>query len=243
MNESFLSLRGLDGARRVHLRGANDASIAWWLVRVAREHPGPVVYVEEEQRRLEAIKANMKLFLGATGERDAPVLGFPAWDVYPFSRLSPSSEIVGERMSALRFLRGGGQGVVLTSVSAMGTRLPPPERLGAAMIHLREGMEIERDPFIGSLESLMYQRRSVVESPGEYTVRGGILDFFLPPERIPDAPGASRGRNRFPAELPSPDAAKSEHPAKYGRFSIERDYPLARGGGEGPPRPFGSRWA
>lgn len=185
MNESFLSLRGLDGARRVHLRGANDASIAWWLVRVAREHTGPVVYVEEEQRRLEAIKANMKLFLGASGERDAPVLGFPAWDVYPFSRLSPSSEIVGERMSALRFLRSGGQGVVLTSVSAMGTRLPPPERLGAAMIHLREGMEIERDPFIGSLESLMYQRRSVVESPGEYTVRGGILDFFSPQNTYP----------------------------------------------------------
>ncbi len=185
MNKSFLSLRGLDGVRRVHLRGANDASVAWWLARIAREHPGPVVYVEEEQRRLEVIKANMKLFLGASGERNAPVLGFPAWDVYPFSRLSPSSEIVGERMSALRFLRDGGQGVVLTSVSAMGTRVPPPERLSAAVIHLREGMEIERDPFIGSLESLMYQRRSVVESPGEYTVRGGILDFFSPQNAYP----------------------------------------------------------
>ena len=185
MNESFLSFRGLDGARRVYLRGANDASIAWWLVRIAREHPGPVVYVEEELRRLEVIKANMKLFLGASGERNSPVLGFPAWDVYPFSRLSPSSEIVGERMSALRFLRGGGQGVVLTSVSAMGTRVPPPERLNAAMIHLREGMEIERDPFIGSLESLMYQRRSLVESPGEYAVRGGILDFFSPQNAYP----------------------------------------------------------
>ena len=185
MNESCLSLRGLDGGRKVHLRGANDASIAWWLVRIAREHAGPVVFVEEEQRRLEMIQANMQLFVGASGVRDLPVLGFPAWDVYPYSRLSPSSEVVGKRMSALQFLRGGERGVVLTSISATGTRIPSPERLNDAMIHLHEGMAMERDPFIGSLESLMYQRRSLVESPGEYAVRGGILDFFSPQNTYP----------------------------------------------------------
>ena len=181
----MLSLQGLDGAKRVLLRGANDASIGWWLARVAREHPGPVVFVDGDQRRLEAVKTNAKLFLGASGERSLPILGFPAWDVYPFSRLSPSNEVIGERMSALRFLAAGAPGVVLTSVSAVGTRVPPPGRLNDAVIHLREGMEIDRDPFIGSLESLMYHRRSLVESPGEYAVRGGILDFFSPQNAYP----------------------------------------------------------
>ena len=185
MNESFLPLQEMNGARRISLRGANDASIAWWLARIAREHAGPVIFVEGEQRRLDLIKANMELFVGASGAQGLPILGFPAWDVYPFSRLSPSSEVVGERMSALRFLRSGERGVVLMSVSAMGTRVPPPERLSDAMIHLREGVAIERDPFIGSLESLMYQRRSLVESPGEYAVRGGILDFFSPQNAYP----------------------------------------------------------
>ncbi len=185
MNEFFSSLRDLDGVKRVHLRGANDASTAWWLARIAREHGGPVIFVEADQRRLEVLKTNVKLFMGASGARNFPVLSFPAWDVYPFSRLSPSSEIVGERMSALRFLRSGQGGVVLVSASAMATRMSPPERLNAAMIHLREGMEIERDLFIGSLESLMYHRRSVVESPGEYAVRGGILDFFSPQHAYP----------------------------------------------------------
>ena len=185
MNESFLPLQEMNGARRVCLRGANDASIAWWLARIAREHAGPVIFIEGEQRRLDLIKANMELFVGVSGAQGLPILGFPAWDVYPFSRLSPSSEVVGERMSALRFLRSGERGVVLMSVSAMGTRVPPPERLSDAMIHLREGVAIERDPFIGSLESLMYQRRSLVESPGEYAVRGGILDFFSPQNAYP----------------------------------------------------------
>ena len=167
------------------MRGASEASIAWWLVRIARERTGPVIFVEVEQRRLQMIEANMKLLLGASGARDLPVLGFPAWDVYPFSRLSPSSEVIGERMSALRFLRSEERGVVLTSVAAMGTRIPPPERLNDAMIRLSEGMAMERDAFMGSLESLMYQRRSLVESPGEYAVRGGIVDFFSPQNAYP----------------------------------------------------------
>ncbi len=185
MNEFLSSLRDLDGPKQVHLRGGNDASTAWWLARIACERDGPVIVVEMDQHRLEVIKSNIKLFIGASGVRDLPVVGFPAWDVYPFSRLSPSSENIGERMSALHFLRSGESGVVLASASAMATRLPPPERVGDALIQLSEGMTIERDSFIGSLESLMYERRSVVESPGEYAVRGGILDFYSPHNAYP----------------------------------------------------------
>ena len=137
MNEFFSSLGDLDGVKRVHLRGANDASTAWWLARIARENAGPVIFVEADQRRLEVLKTNVELFIGASRARNLPVLAFPAWDVYPFSRLSPSSEIVGERMSALHFLRSGERGVVLVSASAMATRMPAPERLNAAMIQLR----------------------------------------------------------------------------------------------------------
>ncbi len=171
------ALADLDGERRVRLRGANEASIAWWLAEVVREWAGPVVFVEAEPRRLKTIGANLALFLGAGGPG---VRSLPAWDVYPFSRLSPSSEVVGERMSALEFLAGSAPGVVLTSVHALATLLPPPARWLDKAMRLREGMEAERDAVVGALESLAYQRRSVVESPGEYAVRGGIVDFFSP---------------------------------------------------------------
>ncbi len=170
----------------MRLRGANEATIAWWLAWLARENPGPVIFVEENQRRLKTIETNFNMFVGASGARGfLPVFVFPSWDAYPFSRLSPSSEVVGERMAALQFLREGGRGVVLTTASAIGARMPPPARLDDAMIRLREGMAIEWDELMGSLESLMYQRRSVVESPGDYAVRGGILDFFSPQNAHP----------------------------------------------------------
>lgn len=174
-----------EGEKRVRLRGANGAAIAWWLAGIAREREGPVVFVEEDARRLKTIEAGMRLFVGDPDAPGLPAASFPAWDAYPFSRLSPSSEVVGARMAALRLLRGGGRGVVLTTAAAMATRIPPPARLDAAVIPLREGMELDRDGFIGSLESLTYLRRSVVESPGEYAVRGGILDFFSPQSAWP----------------------------------------------------------
>ncbi len=170
----------------MRLRGASEAVIAWWIVRIARENPRPVVFVEEDPRRLQTIEANARLFVGTPGARGfLPVLGFPAWDAYPFSRLSPSSEVVGKRMSALRFLRRGERGVVLAAAAAMGMRVPPPERIDDAVIPLREGAAMERDALVGALESLLYQRRSLVESPGEYAVRGGILDFFSPQSAYP----------------------------------------------------------
>src|SRR3990167_7960538 len=50
--------------------------------------------------------------------------------------------------------------------------------MGEWLLTVREGAELEREKLLGALESLMYERRSVVESPGEYAVRGGIVDFF-----------------------------------------------------------------
>lgn len=175
----------IEGSKRVLLRGASEGAIAWWLAGIARERPGPVIFVEEDQRRLKTIETSLKLFVGASDAQVLSVSSFPSWDVYPFSRLSPSSEVVGARMAALRFLRRGERGVVLTTASALATRIPPPARLDDAIIHLREGMALDRDELAGSLESLMYERRSLAESPGEYAVRGGILDFFSPQDECP----------------------------------------------------------
>jgi len=175
------------GNRRVRLRGASEASRGWWLSRLASASRAPLLFLETDARRLRQVEANLRLFLGAgeDGGGGAPVFVFPAWDVYPFARLSPSSGVVGERMAALDFLLGGGAGIVLTTPEALAGRIPSLARLREGAVSLREGAEIDRDGFLAGLEGLMYQRRSIVESPGEYAVRGGIVDFFSPQERCP----------------------------------------------------------
>ncbi|MBI2179094.1 MAG: hypothetical protein HYU38_12345, partial [Candidatus Tectomicrobia bacterium] len=188
MTEALLSfISRPEGSRRIRLRGSDEASCAWWLARLLPSLSSPLIYVEADSRRLSQVGQNLQFFLGAVpgGERRPPVFAFPAWDVYPYARLSPSSEVVGERMAALDFLLSGRGGLVLTTPEALAGKLPSLGRLRERPLALREGAEIDRDGFLATLEELMYQRRSVVESPGEYAVRGGIVDFFPPQEARP----------------------------------------------------------
>ncbi len=179
------------GGQRVRIRGADEASIAWWMAKLALGMQAPLIFVAPALRTLRRIEANLRFFLGGEGpeagaEREVPVHVFPAWDVYPYARISPSSEVMGERMAALDFLvSGDGDGIVLTTPEALAGRIPPPGRLRASSLLLREGEEIDRERLIGELEALMYVRRSIVESPGEYAIRGGIIDFYSPQEKRP----------------------------------------------------------
>jgi transcription-repair coupling factor (superfamily II helicase) len=187
MTNPILSLADrIDANQRVRLRGSNEASLAWWLSNLVREVRRPAVFVEADPRRLSQIEANLRFFFGYANAHERPALcSFPAWDVYPYARISPSSEVMGERMAALDFLISGGAGIVLTTPEALCGRMPPPARLREGALTLREGEEIDRDLLLGTLESLMYVRRSIVESPGEYAVRGGIVDFFTPQKKRP----------------------------------------------------------
>ncbi|MBT3821353.1 MAG: hypothetical protein HOG04_08135, partial [Nitrospinaceae bacterium] len=186
MNNSIHSLLSEPfDAKHVRIRGADEASIAWWMSSLVREFHAPVIFVDSEPRRLRQIESNLHFFLPIEGEGSLPIHSFPAWDVYPYARISPSSEVMGARMAALDFLRAGGAGIVLTSPEALCGRIPPPERLRENSLLLREGEEYDRDELLGKLESLMYVRRSIVESPGEYAVRGGIVDFYSPQEKSP----------------------------------------------------------
>ncbi len=179
------------GGKRLRIRGADETSIAWWMANLALGMKVPLIFVAPGLRPLRRIEANLRFFLGGQGPgagagREFPVHAFPAWDVYPYTRISPSSEVMGERMAALDFLvsKAAG-GIVLTTPEALAGRIPPPGRHRASSLHLREGEEIDRDRLIGELESLMYVRRSIVESPGEYAIRGGIIDFYSPQEKRP----------------------------------------------------------
>ena len=171
--------------RRIRLRGADEASRAWWLARLARACQRPLVVIEADPRQLRFVETNLRYFLNSEGGEDLPAFTFPAWDVYSYARLSPSSEVMGERMAALDALLRQEACIVLTTPDALAGRLPPLSRLGERTFTLREGEPLERDGFLAALEDLMYQRRSVVESPGEYAVRGGIVDFFSPQEKHP----------------------------------------------------------
>ena len=123
---------------------------------------------------------------------DAPerVLHVPAFDALPFEQLPAVPETVATRVGALIRLsaaraagkRDDGEApfVVVTSVQALLTRLAQPEAFGGWVISLRAGQRYDLERLVRQLAASGYERAGLVETPGSFSQRGGIVDIFPP---------------------------------------------------------------
>lgn len=104
----------------------------------------------------------------------------PAWDCLPYDRVSPRRALVGRRLAALgRLTEESSNGrLILTTISAVLQRVPPRGFLHGAGKELKPGTRIEPDDLVRELERFGFNRIETVTEPGEYAVRGGIVDVF-----------------------------------------------------------------
>jgi transcription-repair coupling factor (superfamily II helicase) len=113
---------------------------------------------------------------------DLAVMQFPAWDCQPYDRVSPHGGILAQRLTTLaRLARLTGSEkplIVLTTVNAAVQRVPARDAVAAQALSVAPGHIVPMDSIIGWLEHNGYNRSSTVREPGEYAVRGGILDLF-----------------------------------------------------------------
>ena len=113
---------------------------------------------------------------------DLPVMQFPAWDCQPYDRVSPHGGILAQRLTTLaRLSRLTGSDkplIVLTTVNAIVQRVPAREVVAAQALSVAPGHVVPMDSIVAWLEHNGYNRSSTVREPGEYAVRGGILDLF-----------------------------------------------------------------
>ncbi len=115
---------------------------------------------------------------------DIAALEFPAWDCQPYDRVSPHAGVVAERMTALaRLARVKGHDrpiVLLTTVNAAVQRVPAHGLVAGQALSARPGNRIAMDGIVRWLELNGYLRAATVREPGDYAVRGGILDLYPP---------------------------------------------------------------
>jgi len=115
---------------------------------------------------------------------DVEVLEFPAWDCLPYDRVSPHAAVVAQRMTTLaRLARVKGRerpAVLLTTVNAVLQRVPARETVARQSLAAAPGNLLPMAGIIQWLELNGFNRASTVREPGDYAVRGGILDLFPP---------------------------------------------------------------
>jgi transcription-repair coupling factor (superfamily II helicase) len=168
------------GGKRAIAGGVPEGFDALLLGELARHAGAPVLHVARDGNRLATLEEAIAFFAP-----DVRVLSFPAWDSVPYDRVAPNAEIIADRIETLAALAERAPDdqkplVVLTSVNAVVQRVPPRSFIAGADLKLQAGNTMNMQALIERLETSGYARAGTVTDPGQYAVRGGILDLYPP---------------------------------------------------------------
>ncbi|WP_227285940.1 transcription-repair coupling factor [Boseongicola sp. H5] len=162
--------------------GAPEGFDATLVLRELAAGTGPVCHVARDDKRLAAMARALAFF-----DPSVPVLRFPGWDCLPYDRVSPNAEIAASRMATLAALSAGLSGpfIVLTTLSAATQFVPPRALLQDAAFVATVGGRIDEDALKTFLVRMGFVQSPTVTEPGDYAVRGGIIDVWPPGESTP----------------------------------------------------------
>lgn len=143
---------------------------------------GPVVHVARDDKRLAELRAALAFFAP-----EVPVVSFPAWDCLPYDRVSPNADVSATRMATLAGLAHGmpSRFIVLTTLAAATQKVPPRALLRDAAFSARVGERIDEGALRAFLVRMGFTQSPTVMEPGDYAVRGGIIDIFPPGQSGP----------------------------------------------------------
>ena len=150
---------------------------------------------------------------------------FPDWETLPYDTFSPHQDLISERLATLWRISQGEADVVLVPATTALYRLAPPSFLAGYTFHFKVKQKLDEAKFKAQLTLAGYSHVSQVVSPGEYAVRGGLIDLFpmgsLVPFRV----------DLFDDEIDSirtfdPDSQRSLYPVPEVRLLPGREFPM-----------------
>ncbi|MFY0624217.1 MAG: transcription-repair coupling factor [Pelagimonas sp.] len=157
--------------------GAPEGFDAQLVLNEVTRAKGPVIHVARDDKRLAAMRDALSFIAP-----DMPVVVFPGWDCLPFDRVSPNAEISAMRMATLAGLVHGmpKQFILLTTLSAAMQRVPARSILREAAFTAQVGDRVDEKDLRNFLVRMGFTQSPTVMEPGDYAIRGGIIDIFPP---------------------------------------------------------------
>ncbi len=182
LEESLDAIRS--GVPLVGLVGLSDPAKALVAAQSAASLHRPILFVVTSNQRAEMFLEPARFFLSAlSGAPSTAVAVLPALDVLPWQGLAPHPQILEARAATLWRLTTGHLRIVIVPVAAALLRMREPEFYAGLARTLVRDQETPREELVAHLASVGYERHEMVEMPGQFAVRGGILDVF-PPEGL-----------------------------------------------------------
>ncbi len=155
---------------------ASPTALAWYLAQAARTHDAPLLVVARDNHGATQIEADLHTLLG--GDPSLPVVAFPDWETLPYDRFSPHPDIISQRLSALHRLPTLKRGLVVVPVQTLLQQLAPRSYVIGGSFNLEVGQRLDLEAEKRRLESAGYRNVPQVMDPGDFAVRGGLLDVY-----------------------------------------------------------------
>jgi len=175
-----------EGTGRIRVSGLSPTAKALLLVLWRRAADRPLIVVVNDNRAVEDFVPILRGFCELTAACDPDsIVSLPARDVLPFQNLSPHPELQEERATALWKIATGKASIVVTPIAATAILQRSGEYYSDLARVLRRGESFDLDNLLGHLNTVGYASADVVEMPGQYALRGGILDVYSPEAERP----------------------------------------------------------
>ena len=162
---------------------------------------------------------------------------FPDWETLPYDTFSPHQDLISDRLATLWHVLQGDVDVLLLPATTALVRLAPPSFLAGTTFHFKQKEKLDEARLKSQLTLAGYEHVSQVVSPGEYAVRGGLIDLFPMGSPVPYRV------DLFDDEVDSirtfdPDSQRSLYPVPEVRLLPGREFPMD----ETARTAFRSRW-
>ncbi|MEN3029472.1 transcription-repair coupling factor [Chromobacterium amazonense] len=184
----------------------------------------PLLILTADAQAAQRLKAELPFFAP-----DLSIALFPDWETLPYDHFSPHGDLVSERLATLWQIRQRECQVVIAPVSTTLSRLAPVSYLLGRTFFLKTGQQLDVEKLRGDLVTAGYQHVTQVMAPGEFSVRGSLIDLYPMGSPLPYR------IDLFDAEIDSlktfdPDSQRTLYPVPEIRLLPAREYPADESG-------------
>ncbi|WP_078543201.1 transcription-repair coupling factor [Litchfieldia alkalitelluris] len=181
-NDEIKSIvNGIDGGLKEQLvAGLSGSARTVLIASLYKETKRPLLVVTHNLFQAQKLYEDLTTLVS-----DEEVFLYPVNEVIGSEIGIASPELKGQRMEALNYWTTSERGIVIAPISGMKRYLPSKKQWLQSQLELKVGADIELDEFIEKLISMGYERSSMVATPGEFSIRGGIIDIYPLTEENP----------------------------------------------------------
>ncbi len=166
------------GAQHISLSGLHDVAKALLAAYLTHELRRPAFFITDSNRRAEALAETVRFFASIFPGVSGGVATLPAFDTLPWESQSPHPDILERRAATLFRLTDGQVSLVIAPVQAALWRFQDATLYLSLARTLTKDAEVPLEEFVAHLAGVGYTRTEMVELPGQFAMRGGIVDVF-----------------------------------------------------------------